>query len=350
VNDVLLTVSGTIPAGIRDAIASGQRPRADYFEMSHGFGADIIDHAAARAGTGRIGRLVARLAGDDVLLAWACLRRSTRYRTIFTDSERVGYPFAALCRLGRRRTRHVMIGHRLSPPKKVLVHRLLGLRRRIDHVVVYASTQRDVATERLGYRADQVTLTPFMVDTEFWRRNGLEITPRPRPLICAVGQELRDYPALAEAVRELDVDVTIAAASPWSRRNDSSAGANLPDNVTAAGFGLFDLRQLYAESSFVVVPVVKTDFQAGITSILEAMSMGLAVICTRTSGQTDTVVDGETGIYVPPGDTAALRTAIERLLRDTDERARLGANAQRWARMHADIGSYVKRLTPLVGR
>src|SRR4029079_2076138 len=105
----------------------------------------------------------------------------------------------------------------------------------------------------------------------------------------------------------VDVDMSIAAVSPWSKREDSSAGIAVPANVTARGYDLFALRQLYADSAFVVVPLEVTDFQAGITPILEAMSMGKAVICTRTPGQTDTIVDGETGIYVEPGDPGALR-------------------------------------------
>ena len=62
-----------------------------------------------------------------------------------------------------------MIGHRLSARKKVLVHRLLRLQRRVDRVVVYASAQRRFAIEQLGYPPEQVVLHPFMVDTAFWR-------------------------------------------------------------------------------------------------------------------------------------------------------------------------------------
>jgi glycosyltransferase involved in cell wall biosynthesis len=40
------------------------------------------------------------------------------------------------------------------------------------------------------------------------------------------------------------------------------------------------------------------------------------------------VVDGETGILVPPGDIEALRAACEELLADADLRARLGAAAR----------------------
>jgi glycosyltransferase involved in cell wall biosynthesis len=345
---VLLTVSGTIPTDVHEAIERGRRPRADYIELARTFDADLLDHAEAARTSGRIGRLLARLGGDNLRLAWACYQRRSRYEVVFTDGEQIGLPFAALSRLTRHATRHVTIGHRLSARKKVLVHRLLGLRRRIDRMLVYAELQRQVAVDTLGYRPEQVVLTSFMVDAEFWRPEHVEAATRHRPMICAVGQELRDYPTLAEAVRGVDVDVMIAAASPWSKRADSSAGLDLPANVEAHGFNLFDLRQLYADASFVVVPLQETDFQAGITSILEAMSMGKAVICTRTTGQVDTIVDRENGLYVPPGDAAVLRAAIEELLADPGTAARLGAAGQRWVREHADIDGYAKRLGEVV--
>jgi glycosyltransferase involved in cell wall biosynthesis len=242
----------------------------------------------------------------------------------------------------------VMIGHRLSARKKVLVHRLLRLRARIDRVIVYASSQQRVATDELGYPPDHVVLMPFMVDTGFWRPEHVERNVRGRPMICAVGQELRDYPTLVDAVRGLDVDVVVAAASPWSKRADSSAHLDVPANVEVRGFNLFDLRQLYADASFVVVPLQETDFQAGITTILEAMSMGKAVVCTRTTGQTDTVVDGVNGVYVTAGGAGELRAAIDRLLADSVEAAKLGADGQQWAREHANIDVYVANLAAIV--
>jgi glycosyltransferase involved in cell wall biosynthesis len=345
---VLLTVSGTIPGDLHDSVEQGRRPRPDYVELAKILDADILDHAEAARTSGRLGRALARLGGEHVRLAWACFRRRKRYDIVFTDGEQVGFPYAALCRVAPRTAAHVTIGHRLSAGKKVLVHRLLGLRKRVDRMLVYAEPQRRVAVDTLGYRPEQVVLTSFMVDTEFWRPEHVEAGIRHRPMICAVGQELRDYPTLAEAVRGLDVDLVIAAASPWSKRADSSAGLDLPANVEARGFNLFDLRQLYADASFVVVPLQETDFQAGITSILEAMSMGKAVICSRTSGQLDTIVDQETGLYVPPGDIRALRAAIQRLLADPDAARHLGVAGQLWVREHADIEAYATRLSDVV--
>ncbi len=172
---VLLTVSGSLSPDVASDVAAGRRPRPDYVALADALGADLIDHDAAERG--RLSRLAARLVGSDIVLAWACFRRRKRYATVFTDGEQVGMPFAALCWLVRRRPRHVMIGHLLSPRKKLLVHRALHLRRNIDRVVVYASAQRDLAIGTMGYPPDHVTLTTFMVDTEFWSAD--RVTPRP---------------------------------------------------------------------------------------------------------------------------------------------------------------------------
>jgi glycosyltransferase involved in cell wall biosynthesis len=60
-------------------------------------------------------------------------------------------------------------------------------------------------------------------------------------------------------------------------------------------------------------------------SILEAMAAGLPVVASAVGGVPELVVDGETGLLVPPGDPAALASALSRLVADPDLRRRLGA-------------------------
>jgi glycosyltransferase involved in cell wall biosynthesis len=57
---------------------------------------------------------------------------------------------------------------------------------------------------------------------------------------------------------------------------------------------------------------------------LEAMASGLAVIATKVPGHQDVVIDGTTGLLVPPGDDAAMSVAIESLLADPGLRRRMG--------------------------
>lgn len=60
------------------------------------------------------------------------------------------------------------------------------------------------------------------------------------------------------------------------------------------------------------------------TSILDAMACGRAVVATTAGGIPEVVVDGETGLLVPPRDDRALASAIVRLLKDPGIRARMG--------------------------
>lgn len=58
---------------------------------------------------------------------------------------------------------------------------------------------------------------------------------------------------------------------------------------------------------------------------LEAMSKGKAVVASATGGIVDIVVDGETGLLVPPGNPIALAAAMQRLIDHPELRARFGA-------------------------
>ena len=64
----------------------------------------------------------------------------------------------------------------------------------------------------------------------------------------------------------------------------------------------------------------------------EAMAHGRPVVAAAVGGLLDAVEDGVTGLLVPAGDTAALRSALGRLLGDADLRSRLGSAARRRAR------------------
>jgi glycosyltransferase involved in cell wall biosynthesis len=152
---------------------------------------------------------------------------------------------------------------------------------------------------------------------------------------------------LIDAVNGLDVKVDIAAGSPWID-GELRPTRPLPANVTWQKRNRYDLRELYSKSALAVVPILQNEYQTGIATILEMMSMGKCVIATRTRGQTDTIVDGETGVYVPPSDPMALRRAIEQLLGNPDEAARIGRNARRFIEDNASLDHFVTRVVQAV--
>jgi glycosyltransferase involved in cell wall biosynthesis len=94
----------------------------------------------------------------------------------------------------------------------------------------------------------------------------------------------------------------------------------------ARGFVSHDeLQRLYARAAVVACPSRREGFGV---ACLEAMAHGRPVVAAAVGGLLDLVVDGETGLVVPPRDPGALRAALERLLGDRDLRRALGTAAR----------------------
>jgi glycosyltransferase involved in cell wall biosynthesis len=213
----------------------------------------------------------------------------------------------------------------------------------------------EVAAARLGVPRHKLYLGLSPVDDRFWY-------PRPVPtenLICAVGSEQRDYPTLIRAVEGLELEVelavgTVVLSSAAAATGEVAAqmrrisGQGLPGNVRLSRLSPRELRDLYARSLFVVIPLKDVDYDAGVTAVVEAMAMGKAVIVSRTRGQVDVIRDGEQGIYVPPGDSVALRAAIEYLASHPAEAERMGRAGRRLVEERHTLDLYVARLAALV--
>ncbi|MGE0878859.1 MAG: glycosyltransferase [Acidimicrobiia bacterium] len=71
----------------------------------------------------------------------------------------------------------------------------------------------------------------------------------------------------------------------------------------------------------------------GLTAV-EGLACGVPVVATAVGGLAETVVDGRTGLLVPPRDPLALRGAIECLLADSDRRRAMGAAGRRRAQWY----------------
>lgn len=81
--------------------------------------------------------------------------------------------------------------------------------------------------------------------------------------------------------------------------------------------------------------------------VLEAAARGLPVAATFVGSVSDAVVDGVTGLLVPPGDPEALAGALERLLADAELRGRMGSAAREHVRRRFDLEGIVERFERL---
>lgn len=264
-------------------------------------------------------------------MASEILRRGDEYDAVVTWGEKLTLAVAAQQRFARIRKPHIAMMYYFDKPNIKYPMKLFG--NTLHSVVTWTTVQRNVLIDNLHFPSERTYLVRHYVDQVFY-------SPRPaeEDMICTVGAEMRDYTTFAEAVRGTDLRCHIAADHvriPGKIRLINDRRLPIGDIVTetdaqiATGrMSLTELRNLYARSRFVVVPLLPSDSDNGVTVILEAMAMGKPVICSRTRGQVDVIQDGVTGIYVPVGDAAALRAAMISLWNDPQRAHEMGRRAR----------------------
>jgi glycosyltransferase involved in cell wall biosynthesis len=207
---------------------------------------------------------------------------------------------------------------------------LVGIMRRCDRVVVIGGYWREFAVNEAGLDPGQVVLI----------HNGAPLPPPPSPRVTGAAPRLLALGLLGP--RKGTGEVVAALATPELRRERwtaTIAGNGLVDQYRSevAALGLSDrihlpgwqsreqVRALLQDADILLLP----SRQEGLPmAILEAMAGGVAVVSTPVGAIPDAIVDGETGLLVPPGEVAALAGAVHRLLGDPGLRQRLADNAR----------------------
>ena len=337
----LILAAGRFDAALKTGIAEDREPRLDVFELAKALDAKVIDFGDVDRSTSSAVKLTLRTLGASAAVALLGFQEREQFDAIFTTGEDIGLPLAALLKPTRSRCSHTMIAHTLHPAKKRAFFTVGRVGSRIDRVLVYSTTEERLAIDELGMPAASVERIYYHADQKFFRPDEHVIDPQ---LLCAAGQLLRDYDCLIDAVRELPLTVQIAAGSPWI---DSTLKptAPLPKNVTWGKLDRNALRDLYGRAAIAVVPIKQNKYQTGIATILEMMAMGKCIVVTKTEGQTDTIQDGVTGVYVPPGDSSAMRKAIQDLVADPARAKEIGRAARAFVEREAGLDVFVERVT-----
>jgi glycosyltransferase involved in cell wall biosynthesis len=207
---------------------------------------------------------------------------------------------------------------------------------RLDHVAFFGPADRDFAIERYGLARDKTAMILFGVDTDFWRPSDLP----EEDYVFSIGQDTnRDFATLVNAPVDLPIHVHTALSVhvPPNRRNVTvTHGSFQRSSLTDE-----EVRARYQGAIAVVVPLKDVYQPAGYSVTLQAMACGKAVILSRNRGLWDPALlrDGENCLLVPPGDTAAMAAAIERLAADRALRVRLGQAARETTLRHFNLAA-----------
>lgn len=160
---------------------------------------------------------------------------------------------------------------------------------------------------------------------------------------------IREFGEAARRLKLVRPDIRISLAG-WIDSSPDSIDQTELDQIISGGVDylgpLADVRPAMAAHSVYVLPSYR---EGTPRSVLEAMSMGRAIITTDAPGCRETVAHGVNGLLVPPRDSDALHQAMVSLIDDPQRLAAMGKASRNLAEEKFDAGKVNAALLAHVG-
>jgi glycosyltransferase involved in cell wall biosynthesis len=224
-----------------------------------------------------------------------------------------------------------------SFPGRSRLHRWL-LRWILETADMVLSTSHVMRREVHAIVDRPVEVTPFGVDTERFRPRPPTSSPGPlrigtvKTLEAKYGIEylIRAF-AIVVAQGGLPDRLRLVIAGGGSLRSELEALAReLGVEADTEFLGMrpySEVHEIHRSLDVALYPSIDSSESFGVAAV-ESQSCGVPVVVSDVGGLPEVVVDGLTGIVVPPRDPGALAAALRRLLLDPELRNRMGHAAR----------------------
>lgn len=335
--DLVVKLRGTLIKALRDAGHTvtvcvpppSVAARPGVMTGLSAFGVRLVESPLVRAGTNPLTELALRTFYDEFMV------REKPDIVIAYNPKPVFYAIPAARRAGIQRSAAMITGLGYAFTSQDFKARLLSIvamrlyRRALPlaSTVIFQNSDDRTHFEHLGLLGavrDVQTIPGSGVDLE--RFPYVPITEAPSRIdFLYVGRFLRDkgvadFAESARALHALRMDTSRFRCQIAGFIDENPSSVTESDiqhwakSGTVENLGrLEDPRPALAACSVLVLP---SHGEGMPMAVLEAMATGRAIITSEAPGCRGTIIDGESGILVPPGSPAALAVAMEQFLED----------------------------------
>jgi len=238
-----------------------------------------------------------------------------------------------------------------SAGARMAVRMILG---RATRVIAMSEALRTEALRLRPEAAEKVIVIPNGVDVrtqpklavpEARARFGL----RPDgPLVGLVARlaprkGIAEFLQAARLIADRDPEVEFAIAGDGPQREQAEAliqELGLAERVRLLGY-VESVRDLIWALDLLVVSSLS---EGSSVSAMEAMALGKPVVGTEVGGVPEVVLDGDTGVLVPPGNPGAMAEAVCALLADPERAQAMGDRGRQRAAAHFEVEMMLARV------
>ena len=225
-----------------------------------------------------------------------------------------------------------------------------------DKILCLSEATKHHLHDSFGISQAKLDVLPWCIDIQYeklWDENiAFDISKS--HYILSSGRTHRDYETLLNAFQTIDYSLRILGCSPIENEKDAralySSSSQVPNNISFVDKfiptpeALDEIKQAYA----VAIPLKIYDKEPcsaiGLTSLLEAMAMGKAVVITRSEYIGIDVEKERIGLIVEPGDVDGWRKAITFLLNNPDSAQEMGGRGRQLVKDKYNLDFFTKQV------
>lgn len=284
---------------------------------------------------------------DTLKATWKILTCRQHYDVLYATHTRGIEPIILLHAMGLYRKRIVVWHHQPIVKAKNWMRETLArlFYKGMDHMIFFSEKLMQDSLQSQKADPSRMSMVHWGADLAFY-----DSLPQPlqRKGFISTGKELRDFRTLIDAFNNTGLPLTL-----YAQKQQEGLFANIErkENIDLR-FGErlmpYELSLLVAQSRCVCICCQKSNYTVGLTTVVEAMALGLPILCTRNPQMPMDLEAAGCGIYLEPGDTAGWERAI-RYIADHPEGAKeMGRKGRLLAEKYYNVEQCGKEVAQLL--
>ena len=200
--------------------------------------------------------------------------------------------------------------------------------RGIDQMFMFSDTIMEMSKQSVKARPERMHMVHWGADIDYYDRFISE-HPTERSGFVSSGMERRDMPTLISAFNNTSLPLRIFSIRSYLGNDyEKIIGAiERRENIAVTFNDRLMIDELTTEvnrSACVVICCQPTNYTTGLTTVVEALALGVPIICTRNPQMPMDIEAEGCGILVDYGDVAGWESAIQYIAGHPDEAKNMG--------------------------
>jgi glycosyltransferase involved in cell wall biosynthesis len=284
---------------------------------------------------------------DTLKATWKILTCRKQYDILYATHTRGIEPIILLHAIGLYRKKIVVWHHQPIVMAKSRLRETLArlFYKGMDHMIFFS--EKLIQDSLKSEKAD-----PARMSMVHWGADLAFYDSLPRPLqrkgFISTGKELRDYKTLTEAFNNTGLPLTLFTQK---QQEGLFTDLEIKENINLQ-FGdrlmPYEIALLVTKSQCVCICCRQSNYTVGLTTVVEALALGLPILCTRNPQMPMDLEAEGCGIYLEPYDTKGWEQAIRYIYDHPEEAKEMGRKGRLLAEKYYNVEQCAKEVTLLL--